>query len=397
MSSGLSAKRDKRDKRNEPALTESLSNAASLGAQPKSKIQAVHIWATLGGAILAFQLYVWGRWITGPYFEQVPLGPTKLPPLMETLLFCNMVALIIGLPIGIYIIVIRPWRRERRITLDGMLLVSFNLMFFQDPLLNYFNTWCTYNTWSFNRGSWSSDVPGWMSPEEPGRQVLEPLLSNATGYGWGLVLITAVGCWVMRVIKRRFPNISNLRLILVTYALAIVFDFVMEGLVLLPTGVFIYPGAIQSVSINAGHYYQWPIYEGLMWGGVQAGFCCLRFFTDDRGRTIVERGLDQVRGSFAKQQLVRFLAIFAACSTLFFVIYNIPAQWFGMHADPWPADVQKRSYFTAGLCGDGTDRPCPDPRIPMPTKGSGYINTGGQLVLPDGVELPKVVPFERGN
>ena len=59
-----------------------------------------------------------------------------------------------------------------------MLLVSMGLMFFQDPLLNYFNTWCTYNTWLFNRGSWSSDIPGWVSPEEPGRQVAEPLLTT---------------------------------------------------------------------------------------------------------------------------------------------------------------------------------------------------------------------------
>ena len=65
---------------------------------------------------------------------------------------------------------------------------------------------------------------------------------------------------------------------------------------MLPIGFYTYPGAIRAVSFNAGTYYQWPIYEGLMWGGVQAALCCLRFFTDDRGRTIVERGLDNVRG-----------------------------------------------------------------------------------------------------
>jgi hypothetical protein len=33
----------------------------------------------------------------------------------------------------------------------------------------------------------------------------------------------------------------------------------------------------------------------------------------------------------------------------------------------------------------------------MPTKRSGYIDVDGQLVLPDGAEVPKVVPFERGE
>ena len=221
-----------------------------------------------------------------------------------------------------------------------------------------------------------------------GRQVAEPLLTNAPGYAYGVLLITIVGCWVMRRIKSRCPNISNLRLILATYAITFVFDFVMEALVMLPIGFYTYPGSIRAVSFNAGTYYQWPIYEGLMWGGVQAAMCCLRFFTDDRGRTIVERGLDNVRGGLSRQQFIRFLAIFAGMSTCFFIFYNVPAQWIGMHSDPWPEDHMKRSYFTGGICGDGTDMPCPDPDLPIPTKHSGYINSDGELVLPEGAEAP---------
>jgi hypothetical protein len=378
-------------------VTESLGGAAALGAEVQPSANRVKIWAVAGGAILALQLYVWIRWITGPYFERVPAGPSDPPMHMKIPLMANAIVLWIGLPFALWYFIIRPWVRERRITLDGMLLVSMALMFFQDPLLNYFNTWCTYNTWLFNRGSWSSDIPGWVSPEEPGRQVAEPLLTNVPGYAYGVLLITIVGCWGMRKIKARWPNISNLRLVLVTYALAFLFDFVMEGLVMLPIGFYTYPGAIQSVSFNAGTYYQWPVYEGLMWGGVQAALCCLRYFTDDRGRTVVERGLDNVRGGVAKQQFTRFLAIFAAVSACFFVFYNVPAQWIGMHADPWPEDHQKRSYFNGGICGDGTDVPCPNPALPIPTKRSGFVNTDGQLVLPEGAELPKTVPFERGE
>ncbi len=66
---------------------------------------------------------------------------------MKIPLIANAVVLWVGLPFAIWFFFIRPWRRERRITLDGMLLLSMGLMFFQDPLLNYFNTWCTYNTW----------------------------------------------------------------------------------------------------------------------------------------------------------------------------------------------------------------------------------------------------------
>ena len=62
-----------------------------------------------------------------------------------------------------------------------------------------------------------------------------------------------------------------------------------------------------------------------------------------------------------------------------------------------PDDLLKRSYFLMGICGEDTDRPCPDPSLPMPLTNSGYINNDGQLVLPPGVQLPKVVPLDRGN
>ncbi|MHA3019065.1 spirocyclase AveC family protein [Mycobacterium sp. BMJ-28] len=362
----------------------------------EKKIKPVQLWATAGGLLLALQIYVWSRWITGPYFVRVPAGPTDPPIHMKIMLTTNAVLMCIGLPAAVWWFLIRPWIRERRITLDGLLLASCSLFFFQDPLLNYFNTWCTYNTWLFNRGSWSSHIPGWVSPESPGRQVAEPLLINATGYGMVLML-TIAGCAIMRKIKSRWPAISNLRLILVTYAVAILADFVMEGLIMLPFGLYTYPGAIRSVSVFAGTYHQWPIYEGLMWGGVMTALCCLRFFTDDRGRTVVERGLDQLGGGLVRQQVIRFLAIFAAVSAAFFFLYNVPAQWIGMHSDPWPADHLKRSYFNGGICGDGTDTPCPDPILPIPTKRSGYIDTDGKLVLPEGTHLPDTVPFERGN
>ncbi|GGV45034.1 DUF5135 domain-containing protein [Actinomadura cremea] len=382
-------------KKSAPSVTEPLSTAGPPDGRARPS-RRVTLWAVLGGAVLLLQLYVWIRWVTGPYFERVPAGPSDPPTYMKVVLTANMIAMWVLVPFGLWWFFIRPWRRERRITLDGMLAVSMGLMFFQDPLLNYFNTWCTYNAWLFNRGSWTSHVPGWVSPEEPGHQVPEPILTNAPGYTFGVLLLTIAGCWIMRRIKARWPQIGNLRLIGVTYLLAIVFDFVMEACIILPAGMYAYPGAIRELSINAGTYYQWPVYEGLMWGGVQTALCCLRYFTDDRGRTVVERGLDGVRAGVARQ-LTRFLAIFAAVSASFFVIYMIPAQWVGMHADPWPVDVQKRSYFSGPVCGEGTDRPCPDPRLPIPTKHSGYINSEGELILPPGTELPKPIPFERGK
>lgn len=374
-----------------------IADSHSTVATPRARSMTVQIWAFFGAALLIFQLYVWFQWITGPYFVPVPTGVSDPPMYMKIVLGANAAILACGLPFAIWYFWVKPWREERRITLDGMLMLAMGLMVFQDPLLNYLNTWCTYNTWLWNWGAWTSHIPGWSSPEAPGRMVAEPVVNNFIGYSYGVLMTVMLGCWVMRRIKARWPGISNLRLIGLTYIYEIFFDFVMEGLVLLPAGMFTYPGAIRALSINAGTYYQYPIYEGFLWGAVETALCCLRFFTDSRGRTIVERGLDEVGGGFVRQQATRFLALFAAVSASFFFLYMVPAQWLGMHADPWPEDIQKRSYFIGGICGEGTDVLCPHPLLPVPTKKSGYVDKDGRFILPEGAELPKIVPFERSG
>jgi len=370
----------------------------SLHAQPRASLDPVRAWALAGGALLAVQLYVWTKWVTGPYFVRVPAGPSDPPTWMKTILVTWTGVIMLGFPVALYYVVIRPWRRERRITTDAMLMGAFGLAFFQDPLLNYLNTWCTYNTWMFNRGSWVMDVPGWVSWNKPGQMMAEPLLMNAPGYTWGVLLCTMLGCWVMRRAQSRWPNIGLAGLLGVLVVFTFFFDIVMEGLFLMPMGLFTYPGAIRSLSLFPGTYHQYPMYEGLLWGGVQAGFCSLRYFTDDRGRTFVERGLERVRGGAVKRESMRFLAVFAAVSLFFFVFYTIPAQWLAMHADPWPEDIQKRSYFTMGICGEGTGRLCPHPSLPIDQgETSAYIGPDGQVVLPAGTELPKIIPFDRAE
>ena len=81
-----------------PAVTESATKVADLGAPTQAPSNAVRIWAVIGGAILILQLYVWTRWITGPYFERVPGGPSDPPLYMKIPLILNMVVVCVGFP-----------------------------------------------------------------------------------------------------------------------------------------------------------------------------------------------------------------------------------------------------------------------------------------------------------
>ena len=246
----------------ETVVTEPLDRAISPEAQVRPTTKPVRLWAIVGGLILAFQLYVWIRWLTGPYFVRVPKGPSDPPTLMKVVLIAWTAVILAGLPVGIYYFIVRPWRRERRITTDGMLLVACGLLFFQDPLLDYFNTWCTYNTWMWNMGSWVQHIPGWQSYGEPGRMMAEPLLMNAPGYSYGVLLCLILGCWVMRQAKKRWPNISNVGLIGVLFVFTFFFDLVIEGLFLMPMGLYTYPGAIRWLSIIPGTTTSGPYTRG---------------------------------------------------------------------------------------------------------------------------------------
>src|SRR5258708_1209284 len=108
--------------------------------QPSSPVK---VWAFLGAAILPFQLYLWTEWITGPNFKRVPTGPIQPPEAMKIAIWSFLSLGFVLAAAAIWWFVIRPWRRERRLTLDGMLTISFALAYFQDPLFNYSGTWLT--------------------------------------------------------------------------------------------------------------------------------------------------------------------------------------------------------------------------------------------------------------
>ena len=96
-------------------VTAPLGAAVDVAAPPNRSSNTVRIWACIGGALLALTLYVWISWITGPYFQRVPSGPSEPPMYMKIPLTANAVVLWIGLPFALWYFIIRPWVRERRV------------------------------------------------------------------------------------------------------------------------------------------------------------------------------------------------------------------------------------------------------------------------------------------
>jgi hypothetical protein len=289
----------------------------------------------------------------------------------------------------LYFFLIRPWRREGHITTDGLFCLVFITLFWQDTGLNYFQLWSTYSSAFVNFGSWDANIVGWLSPNA--NLIPSPLIFSLPTYVYAVFFFAVIGCAVMRKAKKRWPQLSTFGLIMVTFGFWCAVDLILDPLYLL-TGVYTYGGAIDWLTLFHGHYFQFPLYEIPMAGAWFTTWSCLRYFRNDKGETLGERGLSEVRVRGKRKTTLRFLALAGICN-VGFLSYNLPASIFGLYADPFPKDITDRSYLMQGqMCGPGSTYACPGPGVPIPRPDSAHLSPDGKLVVPEGTKLPRETP-----
>lgn len=334
---------------------------ATIGA-PQSTAPVVR-WAWLGSALMVFILYVLGRWLTVTATPTDP-GPDPLPDVIRSFVFWVQVGTTVLAILVFWLFVVRPWRREGQLTTAGMLYLCWLTLFFQDPMVNYTSVICLYNSHMLNLGTWTlGATPGWLSPN--GNHLPEPLLLVIAGYtilGYSLCFPVLA---ILNKIKEARPATQKLTLAVVGVLILIVFDTVLE-ILLLRTGVYAYPGSIRAITLFAGETYQFPMSEGIFYGGFTIGATMiLLLYRDDRGQTFVERGLDKLRVGRLARQGIKFLALFGYVHLSMFLVFTVPMQWFALHADAFPQGYP--SYMINGMCAYGPQGDqCPGPGVMMP-------------------------------
>jgi hypothetical protein len=376
-------------------ISERASGARVHAPAVAHRTPPVKIYAALGAVLVLFMAYVWGKWILGPNFERVDPGPTEAPGWMMFALRAFEVGGILLAGFVIWRFVVQPWRRDGRPGTDGLLVIGFATVWFQDPFSTYYVNWFTYNTNLVNFGSWVQDVPGWVSYGGPGGTIAEPILFIGPSYVYFLLLGVVLGTWTMRKAKERWPALQPYQLVLICFVAMCALDLVAEGLVWMPLGFWSYPGGHGILFPST--YHKFAVEEMIPIGLMFTGLSALRYFKDDLGSTWAERGVERLRSSSGRVAWTRVLAVTFAVHAITFVLYTVPSAWMVTHARPWPEDTQERSYFTSGLCGEETGRACSGPAVPFSTNESGYVTPEGELAFPEGVEPPRPVPLDRGG
>ncbi|MDB5716261.1 MAG: hypothetical protein JWO15_3658 [Sphingomonadales bacterium] len=336
----------------------------SFAIRPAAKTGIVRSLAVLGAAILAFEVYVWLSWILGAHFVPTDPGPDRIPARdLLTIHVLQWAVAAIGL-IAAWFWIMRPSLRAGHVTTDAMLAICCWSLVFYDPSMNFTSVTVLYNAYSINWGAWTLySWPSWTSPN--GNTLAEPIV--VTGFGYLCLVFCQVlaTCWAIRKLLGRFPALSvPVQIIAIVFGMTVC-DSVIE-ILLLRTGIYAYPGGIREITLFAGQTYQFPLSEGLTFGGMGVGaVAVLRHFKDDRGLTIAEHGIEQLRVRPAARQWIRFLSLFGFTHSAFIMLFAVPNQWLATHSGPFPKGYP--SYMTVQLCAYGDTRhQCPGPGISMP-------------------------------
>ncbi|HEX9683543.1 MAG TPA: spirocyclase AveC family protein [Acidimicrobiales bacterium] len=368
------------------ALAGQATSVATGDTTPLRGRRAVPVkwWAVAGAAWIALTVYVWSAWVFSGHVKAAPKGPDVPPTWNIVMIRLWEVSMVIGTLLALYHFVIKPWRRDGKPTFDGLMVLAFGVTWMiQDPLLNYSQQWFNYSAEFVNLGCPQCHVPGWqgVNPE----LMAEPIL-----FLWGMYFavflpwVMAVN-WAMRKAKERRPELGAFGTIMAGWAFAMIVDFVLE-IAWMRSMTYSYAGSIDWLTIFHGHYYQFPVYEIVFGSAVVVAWASLRYFKNDKGQSIAERGLERLQATPRKQTGLRFLAIVGAVNVALLVCFTVPIQWFATHADDYPDDIINRSYLTNMMCGPGTDYACAGTRVPIPGgPDSAHLTPEGELNAPAGV------------
>ncbi|MGF6654264.1 hypothetical protein OKW34_004853 [Paraburkholderia youngii] len=294
----------------------------------------VYAWAALGALFAFAQSRAYVAWIRSQDFRPVELGADPIPESVKaTIDHYQWVSVLILIPVAIWYVY--GIVKSRRIDAVRLMMIGWLSAYWLDPWLDFLRPMFTYNAHALNFGCWCRFIPFWQSSHA---RIAEPILIDAPSYFYTFTGTAVVALWAMRATRKRWPRAGNLRLALAGFAVI----WMTMGLLDIAASRFMgfdaWPGAFQSASFWGGHYYQFPVYEFLLFPSAFVASAFLLLSVDKNGHTAIERGVDRIDCHPAVRAALRVLAFIAFCNVLN-LAYTTAMGVHAVYADPWPADM----------------------------------------------------------
>ncbi len=304
------------------------------GADP-SQLRAGYVaaWATLGLVLVGVAISVWIRWISSAEeFSPAPIiGPDQIPQWNLVVLRIEEALSGVEMAVLFGFAVINPLRRLGRLGLDAKIMTGCLIGSVTDGVLNMHQYLFAWNSHSINLGSWASFIPT-ASPQHQSRYA-EALVWGIPMYTYFCIGVAVAGCALIKRMRARDPHISNVRAFGVVFGLAVIFDLVVENLVVRLGHGYAFARTPEALTLFPGSQFQFPLYETVSVALLGVLFTGLRLSAHDSpdGLAYVERGFERLRP--ALQAPARWLAVIGWCILTLFVVYHLPFQFFGLSGD----------------------------------------------------------------
>ncbi|MFE3000547.1 spirocyclase AveC family protein [Nocardia sp. NPDC059246] len=333
----------------------------SAGTARPREVPGAVILAVIGALVVGYALWTWGAWLAaGPAQITGHRDPHDVSWWVARAY--EMIMLVAVVAVSVHIV--RACLRERRLVFDAVMVIAGFFTLFWDPMVNWMQPNFMYSSQWLNLNTWTGYAPGVVNPTAS--QMPQPVFIMFI-YPFGLLAFAMVLNAAMSWAKRVRPQISNLALLAFSYAFGTVLGMVLEAPAFL-SHLWALPGAPNTFALfGNGHRYPWAEY--LTTGVVFTTFACVRFFKNDKGQTVVERGVEGFgTGWRTAVRILSTTAIFAM-SMWVLLLVQIPA---GLHSSPYPADYP--GHLINDLCSVRPDQPttygpCPGtPGFRMPVK-----------------------------
>jgi len=267
--------------------------------------------------------------------------------------------------------VVRDCRRQRKfLTLDVMFCICGALMIWGAGGLNFFQPNFVYTSEFINLNDPCGHMPGVVNPDCG--QLHFPVVFLGLLFTFGLLGISMeIEAVVVRPARRRWPHLSTAQIFGLILAASAVISLA-EPLFIIPMHMWTYPGAPWAIELG-GDAWRWPPFPEygvfILFAGLPTA---IRILRDDRGRTIVERGLDhysaKVRG------VVSLLALYTLIQLVLWIPGTAPDWLLGWRTTEWaklPLSVNNGLCDQPGVIQGTRYGPCPgSPGYRMPVHGS---------------------------
>ncbi|MCW2749256.1 MAG: hypothetical protein JWR83_366 [Aeromicrobium sp.] len=300
--------------------------AAPDASPPRQRWGLAQFLAAASLPLLAYEIWTLTGWLfDGPH--QIVQGRDSGGPSWWMARVIEIGAT--ALAMAVLAIVVRDSLKAGQMTFDLKLWIALVLTSFWDTVVNFLQPIWFYSSNFVNLNEWWGHAPGIVSP--------------AAGIGpYPIVALTMLyPCFVLEsrlasagwsAVRRRRPDISNPALLGFGLLAALAIGACISMLFVLP---HLWAGPGMGPMLLSTDTYRWSLAEFLYVGVWSTTICALRFFVDQDGNRLTERGLGQL--STTARNVVSTLATTAWCS-LAVIGWSLLVMLTGFHARTYPAD-----------------------------------------------------------